>query len=207
MTESPTRLYLMRHAEVESKYHQVFGGRIDMDLSPKGRDQAQALADYLNTHPLDTLAASPMKRARQTVAPLAHATGLDPVFMEGLREVDFGDWTGFSWHEVQSRFNLSPFDWLDLLDRAAIPNAEATHAWTQRVRECLDFILTEFAGRKVGVLCHGGTIRVLLSLLLDLPLVRTAAFEIEYASITRVECQPGRARIHMLNMTPWRDVP
>ena len=31
---SLTRIYLLRHAEVETRYQRVFGGRIDMDLSP-----------------------------------------------------------------------------------------------------------------------------------------------------------------------------
>ena len=42
---SPTRLYLLRHGEVEARYHRIFGGRIDMELSPRG----QALLDnYLD---------------------------------------------------------------------------------------------------------------------------------------------------------------
>jgi len=202
-----TQLYLMRHAEVESQYHQVFGGRIDMSLSPNGHDQAKALADYMHRLHLEALVASPMKRARQTIEPLAQATGMEPTFMEGLREVDFGDWTGFTWDQVQAKFNRSPFDWLALLDHSGIPNAEATANWQRRVLDCLQAILTEHDGKRVGVLCHGGTVRVLLALLLDLPLVRTASFEIEYASVTRVDHEPGKARIRVLNLTPWRDMP
>ena len=47
----PTRLYLLRHGEVEAKYHRVFGGKIDMELSPLGHDQVKALADYFQRHP------------------------------------------------------------------------------------------------------------------------------------------------------------
>ena len=39
-TPSPTRLLLLRHGEVEDRFHRVFGGRIDMDLSPRGHQQA-----------------------------------------------------------------------------------------------------------------------------------------------------------------------
>ena len=42
-----TRLWLIRHAEVESRYRHTFGGRINMNLSPRGREQAGKLAEYL----------------------------------------------------------------------------------------------------------------------------------------------------------------
>ncbi|MGZ5545539.1 MAG: histidine phosphatase family protein, partial [Limisphaerales bacterium] len=46
-----TRLYLIRHGEVEKAYHRVFGGRIDMELSPLGHDQVKALARFLKAAP------------------------------------------------------------------------------------------------------------------------------------------------------------
>src|SRR5205814_10542582 len=41
-----TTLWLIRHAEVEEAYHNVFGGRVDMGLSPSGHQQARGLAEY-----------------------------------------------------------------------------------------------------------------------------------------------------------------
>ena len=32
--------YWSRHAEVEVRYHKIFGGTIDMNLSPRGQEQA-----------------------------------------------------------------------------------------------------------------------------------------------------------------------
>src|SRR5688572_12634859 len=56
----PTQLYLIRHGEVETKYHRVFGGsRIDMALSPLGQEQAAALARWMEGSKLDALYASP----------------------------------------------------------------------------------------------------------------------------------------------------
>jgi hypothetical protein len=47
----------------------------------------------------------------------------------------------------------------------------------------------------------------MLAILLDLPLPKTSAFDIEYASVTQVSVQPGRCEIKLLNFTPWRDAP
>ena len=42
--------------------------------------------------------------------------------------------------------------------------------------------------------------------LLDLPIRKMAGFEIDYASLTKVDCYPHRAEIQVLNFTPWRDL-
>jgi broad specificity phosphatase PhoE len=56
----------------------------------------------------------------------------------------------------------------------------------------------------VAVVCHGGVIRMILSILLDIPLAKTSVFEIEYASLTQLHLHPGRVEIQLLNFTPWR---
>lgn len=70
-TSSPpaTRLLLIRHGEVESRYQGIFGGRIDMNLSPRGRKQAGILAGYLQEKTIDAIYASPMRRVQQTLSP------------------------------------------------------------------------------------------------------------------------------------------
>lgn len=202
---APTTLFLLRHAEVEARYQRIFGGRIDMELSPRGHEQAASLAKYLRNKKFDAVYASPMKRAQQTLAPLMAGRDCAPVMMEGLREVDFGDWTGLSWEEVKAKFGVHPIQWLDQLEQAVIPNAESSKTFRERVEPCLRQILREHPGQSVAALCHGGTIRMVLAILLGLPLAKMAGFEIEYASMTEVRCSPGRAEVQVLNLVPWRD--
>ena len=121
----PTRLFLLRHGEVEERYHRVFGGRIDMDLSPRGHEQARALAGFLRRRPIDAIYASPMRRAQQTLAPLASHCPKLAVARPEFREVDFGDWTGLTWEQVHSRYQVSAFDWLEQIERGAIANENA----------------------------------------------------------------------------------
>lgn len=65
----PTQLYLLRHGEVEASAQGVFVGARDVELSPRGHEQAAALAAYLAERPMDAVYASPMRRVRQTLAP------------------------------------------------------------------------------------------------------------------------------------------
>lgn len=203
---SETHLILLRHAEVEVRYHRAFGGRIDMELSPLGHKQAQALADYMVGKPFDAFYTSPMKRVRQTIAPLVAAkSGLQPVAMDGLKEVDFGDWTGHGWAEVKERFAVSAFDWLEKLERAEVPNGESAATFRARVEPCLKQIIKAHHGQTAVIACHGGTIRMILSIIFKMPLSRMEMFDVDYASVSRVDLLPHRNEIALLNYTPWRD--
>lgn len=205
----PTRLYLIRHGEVDLRYRQIFGGaRIDMELSEAGHGHALALADWFGGAPLDAVYASPMVRVSQTAAPLLDARGLAPVVMEGLREVDFGDWTGFRWDQIQERFGVAAYDWLEVLENGGIPGGETAEGLRGRVGPCVRQILEENANRSVAVVCHGGIVRVMLSLLLEVPLAHMAHFNVDYGSVTMLELQPHKKHaieVELLNFCPWTD--
>jgi len=202
-----TRLWLIRHAEVEERYHHTFGGRIDMNLSARGRAQAKALARYLHGRPLDAVYASPMKRVQQTLAPFLNNGAPAQTIVPALREINFGDWTGLNWERVCEQFNLDPHEWLDHIERGITPNGENGPQFRARVEPCVREIVKKHPGQTTAIFCHGGVVRMILSILLELPLPRTNAFEIEYASVTRVALHPKLAEIELLNFTPWRDLP
>lgn len=200
-----THLFLIRHGEVEKRYQGVFGGRIDMNLSGTGRRQAERLAHYLDRHKFDAAYASPMKRVQQTVAPSLGNGMPKPVILDGLREVDFGDWSGMGWADVQARFGISAYDWLNALDQGAMSNAETGAQFRKRLEPVLSEILQKHPGKRVAVFCHGGVVRMVLSILLELPLVKTDMFEVDYASVTWIELRSRGPEIQLLNFTPWRD--
>ena len=200
------QIYLIRHGEVEEKYHKVFGGsRIDMGLSPLGRKHGEAVAAWLKDTKLDALYASPMLRVQQTLAPLAEQRGMQPTLMPGLREIDFGDWTGHRWDEVQANFGMSAFDWLEIIESNGIANGESIDSLMDRVRESLLQIIQAHPHQQVAIYCHGGIIRAIIALLMEMPLRHMAHFNIEYGSINVVELLPDRkhaVEIELLNFQP-----
>lgn len=203
---SAATLLLIRHAEVELRYQGVFGGQIDMELSPRGHEQAAALAKYLRQKAVTAIYASPMKRVQQTLRPWLVNGAPNPTILSDLREVDFGVWTGLAFAQVQARFGVSAWEWLNKLESAAIPEAECARTFRARVDPCLRQIIQNHAGQQVAVVCHGGVIRMLLAILLDMPLSRMGAFQIEYASLTHVMLRPERTELQLLNFTPWREI-
>jgi broad specificity phosphatase PhoE len=201
-----TRLLLIRHGEVEARYQGIFGGRIDMNLSPRGKRQAKILADYLQGKTIDAIYASPMKRVQQTVAPTLKNGGHEQTIFPDLCEIDFGDWTGLNWETVRDKFNFAVHEWLDQIQQPGAPNGESGKAFRRRIEPRLREIIQKHPGKNVAIFCHGGVIRMLLSILIEVPLPKTNAFEVEYASITQVALHPHMAEIELMNFTPWRDL-
>ncbi len=201
-----TRLLLIRHGEVESRYQGIFGGRIDMNLSPRGRRQAGILADYLQGKTIDAIYASPMRRVQQTLSPTLKLGGYEQTVFQDLREIDFGDWTGLDWIAVRDKFDFAVHEWLDQIEHPGAPNGESGKTFRSRVEPCLRKIVQKHPGENIAVFCHGGVIRMLLAILLDLPLPKMNSFEVEYASITQVALHAHMAEVELLNFTPWRDL-
>jgi broad specificity phosphatase PhoE len=203
---NPTRLLLVRHAEVEQSYHKIFGGTIDMNISPRGHEQASSLAKFLRGRKIDAIYASPMKRVQQTLAPFLKNGATPQTIIQELREVNFGDWTGLNWEQVCEKFNLLTHEWLDHIERGVAPNAETGPQFRARVEPSLREIIKNHPGETTGIFCHGGVIRMILSILLKMPLPKTNIFEIEYASVTQIALHSQHTEIELLNFTPWRDL-
>ena len=93
-----TELIVVRHgasAALEpGETFDLVGGHGDPPLAPEGREQAERVAERLRGEPLRALFVTPLQRTAQTAAPLAAATGLEPVVIEDLREVHLGEWEG-----------------------------------------------------------------------------------------------------------------
>jgi len=176
-----------------------------MNLSARGRAQAKTLAEFLHDKKIDAIYASPMKRVQQTLVPSLKNGAPAQTILPGLQEVDFGDWSGYNWNEVREKFGVHPYDWLDEIELGAVPKGENGVQFRARVEDCLFEIIRRHPGETAAIFSHGGVIRMMLSILLDLPLPKTNSFEIEYTSITRVALHPHLNEIELLNFTPWRD--
>jgi broad specificity phosphatase PhoE len=200
------RLFLIRHGEVEETYHQVFGGsRINMGLSAVGHDQAAALGQWLSAQNISAIHASPMLRVKQTMQPFVSQSGLMPMLHDGLREMDFGAWTGHHWQSIQDTFGVSAYDWLEVISRGELPEGESAAHLSARVLPALEQIMQGADGQNVAIVCHGGIIRVMLAALLDVPLTKMGRVEIDYCSVTEISLREQRPLlVELMNFCPWR---
>jgi broad specificity phosphatase PhoE len=90
MSEQPpppdTVVHLVRHGEVDNPRRVLYGRIPGFHLSPDGRVQAKAAADFLAGRDVTVLRSSPLERALETAEPLAAEFGLPVVVDERLIE-------------------------------------------------------------------------------------------------------------------------
>jgi probable phosphomutase (TIGR03848 family) len=86
---------LLRHGVSTSNLAHTLAGRSPgVELTDRGREQAQAIAERLGGLPIEEIVRSPLLRCEQTVEPLAEKLGRTAVVEDDLAEVDYGEWTG-----------------------------------------------------------------------------------------------------------------
>src|SRR3954447_25744771 len=80
-----TQVILVRHGAsahaVPGHPFDLLDGHADPPLAPEGEEQAIVVARRLDRESLSGLFVTPLQRTAQTAAPLATATGLEPVMV------------------------------------------------------------------------------------------------------------------------------
>jgi 2,3-bisphosphoglycerate-dependent phosphoglycerate mutase len=158
-----TELLLVRHgasASVPAGETPAFvGGHTDVPLSPRGREQAQALAAALEGVPIDGLFITTLRRTAETAAPLAEACGLRPVVVPELREVFLGEWEGGVFAQRAADGDPLLAEALERQRWDVIPGAEPDDAFAARVRDGLEHVAGLVGpDRAAVVVTHGGVI-------------------------------------------------
>ena len=94
----------IRHGESEFNSKGIMQGVDDPDLSPKGIEQVEALADRLNGVRGVQVFASPLKRALQTAQPVAACAGVDITVIEDLKEIDIGCFSNLTRQQAEIKY-------------------------------------------------------------------------------------------------------
>ncbi|MER5428567.1 histidine phosphatase family protein [Streptomyces sp. NPDC002588] len=187
-----TELLLIRHGL-------PLAGVFDPGLSPEGTAQAERLAVWLGHEGLDALYSSPLRRARETTAPLERLTGMTAAVLDDLREWDT---------DVSQPY--TPPEQIGTDDPRAAALAEGRFedfvpdldwdAFRARAARAMDTILDAHPGGRVAAVCHGGITNTYLATVLGLP--RMFWFHPGYTSVSRVRRMPGgRIVLHSVNET------
>jgi broad specificity phosphatase PhoE len=84
-------IYWVRHGENWANItRELSTRRVDYNLTPRGRQQAEQTAAFFRGKPIDAVISSPLKRALETAEPIAAALGLPIQVMEEFRELNVG---------------------------------------------------------------------------------------------------------------------
>jgi broad specificity phosphatase PhoE len=180
-------LLLIRHARpvrAENAH-----GPADPGLTELGQRQAHALASWLAEEPIDAIYTSPLRRARETAAPLATKLGMDERVEPALAEYDADANSYVPIEELQASGDLR---WMELPDDVA--------GFQAQVVEGVERLVREHPSSTVALVCHGGVINVYLAWVLRTE--HTLFFLPQYTSISRVlAAGAGQRSVQTVNET------
>jgi len=160
-----TKIVLIRHGATDWNKEKKYCGYKDVPLNAQGEKQAELLAKRLATIHFDAVYASDLKRAVKT-ARLALGR-VKIIKIKDLREMNFGVMEGLSHEQILKKYALPYTKWLkEPFKKHDIPEAEHMADFRKRITRALKQIVRDNRGKTVAVVCHGGTISVLLTSLL-----------------------------------------
>jgi probable phosphoglycerate mutase len=93
-TDTRTLVYLVRHGQTALNESGVLRGLLDPQLDETGQRQALLLGQVLGPRRPSLVAASPLRRARETAQPTADRAGLTVTTDGCFTDRDYGPWTG-----------------------------------------------------------------------------------------------------------------
>ena len=165
-----TEIIIIRHGETEWNKTGCFQGHSDVPLSAEGRAQAAMLGENLAVDHVDMIYASDLTRAMETAAPLAQRFGLEVISDPQLRELNFGAWEGRNFNDVNAENPNAMKNFYTDPEQADIPESEPFPEFQRRIAGRVREIVAQERGKRIVIVSHGASIRILLADLLSMPI-------------------------------------
>ncbi|MEK7847284.1 MAG: histidine phosphatase family protein [Chloroflexota bacterium] len=161
-------LAIVRHGETEWNRVERLRGRADLDLNPTGVKQAQAAARHLaRWHPV-AVYSSPLRRAWHTGQIIAETLSLPLHPLDGLMDIDYGQWQGLSPDEAARRDGDLYRLWQDSPHLVKFPGGEGLAEVRARAEAALDHILDRHPQEPVVAVAHKVVCQMMVLALMSL---------------------------------------
>lgn len=194
------KLYLVRHGETDWNADGRIQGHSDIELNPRGMEQARRLAARMpDEGEFTAIYTSPLRRAFCTAEMIGNALHLPVTPDPRLLERSLGQLEGLTMHEIKEKHPDVHRAWHDGGPRPHIPGEESREAFVERAREFIHELHATYREGRVLAVTHGGTINMLLMVALNVDIERPLPFYIDNASINVVQWGERGARLRVLN--------
>ncbi|MBD2754485.1 alpha-ribazole phosphatase family protein [Spirosoma validum] len=215
-------IYLIRHTEV-AVGRKIAYGQSDVDLTDTYAEQLNRLKNHLPdgerlAHP-STIFSSPLRRCRRLAEDLASALssgsqietapGQTAIigaerpgvqFDDRLKELSFGDWEMIPWADISPELLAT---WRADYVKIRMPNGENFQDLYQRVttfwQEQIRPLEETNSAQCVFIVSHGGAIRALLCLFMELPLSNAYRINLDYGAVSKLTLTKSSYTIQYIN--------
>jgi broad specificity phosphatase PhoE len=195
----PTVLWLLRHPEPDELVRGLCYGALDVGLSPRGMEQARAVASYFADEPLAAVYSSPLRRCLDAAGILAAGRSCTPIPLPALRERSLGECEGRSYEEIAARYPEFYAEWMEKPVEAVIPGGEPFADFCLRVREAVREIRLRHEGQTILLVTHAGAIRIVLADALGMAPPDIFRLGQRYGGISQVRYFAGTPVVELVN--------
>jgi len=196
-----TRFYLIRHGENDVALRGAIAGRRPgIHLNDRGRQQAERVAQVLANAGIGQIFSSPMERCREMAEPLSRRVGVPVEVAEELNELDFGEWTGKSFAELETSELWRRYNRYRSITR--IPGGELMLEVQQRVVGFLQLLSQRWPEEQIAVATHGDVIRAALLYYLGMPTDFVHRLGVDTGSINILDLHREGIQVQGMNWQP-----
>jgi len=163
-----TTLFLVRHGRTGWNKEQIFRGHKDVPLDEVGREEALLVGERLKEEGIKGVYSSPLSRARETAEAVARSHNVEVQIVEGLNDLNFGEWEGLSRQEVQERYPDLYEQWQEAPHQVIFPGGEGLDSVRIRAMKAVEDIIKQHPQEGVALVSHRVVLKVLICALLGL---------------------------------------
>jgi probable phosphoglycerate mutase len=196
---------LLRHGATPLTPQKRFSGvgSGNLELSASGRDQAQraAKSTLMRGARLVEILCSPLRRCTETAEILAAELELQVRVETDLREMDFGEWEGLTYAEVEQLHPNDLAEWRRSAAVAPTGSSETFSGVLDRMGTLAEHLATRYAGESVLAVTHVTPIKALVVQALDAPPSALFRMELSSASFSRIAYTGSEASVRLFNAT------
>ncbi|WP_317897334.1 2,3-bisphosphoglycerate-dependent phosphoglycerate mutase [Aurantibacillus circumpalustris] len=177
------QLIIFRHGQSTWNLENKFTGWVDVELSPKGIEEAKNAGMKLKGYHFDYAYASDLKRAQNTLTLALETAGhppITPIYDKALNERMYGDLQGLDKQETAKKYGDEQVKiWRRSYD-VPPPNGESLKDTAARVIPYFEneIIPKLKAGKNVVIAAHGNSLRALIMYLEKMTPAQILEFEI-----------------------------
>jgi broad specificity phosphatase PhoE len=163
-----TTIYLVRHGQTAWNKEEIFRGRTDIPLNETGRKEALLAGQYLRGVKVDSVYSSPLSRAFETAETIARYQGKEVQTLDGLIDIDFGQWQGVSREEVKKRYGELYRQWKENPHLVRFPEGESLEEVRERALEAIHETVRHHATEILVMVSHRVVNKIVICGLLGL---------------------------------------
>jgi 2,3-bisphosphoglycerate-dependent phosphoglycerate mutase len=181
-----TRITALRHGETAWNVDTRIQGQLDISLNETGRWQASQAGIALAVESVDAVISSDLARAYETALAVAKHHGLDVQIDRDLREREFGSFQGKTFAEIEAQMPAQALLWRKRVPDFAPGGGESLLIFRERVVQCLRRLGSQYAGKHIIVVGHGGVMDIIYRDATQIDLQAPRTWALGNASINRV---------------------